>query len=375
MTKRRKLAILKENRSTRLVSITPANVSRLKDKFEIFIEKQAGEASGYCDEVYLEAGAAVIPERDMLIGSADLVVSIGGISIPEEFGAKKVFIGYYNATHNHSVMTPYLGKEADVYSLDLIPRTSLAQSMDILSSIAAISGYQAVITAAEMSPVVLPMITSAGGTLKPATFLVIGAGVAGLQAIATAKRLGANVWAFDVRKAAKQEVESLGGKFIEVEGAAESELAGGYAVEQSDHYLDEVIAKMEKIASGADVIITTAKIPGKRAPVLIDKRTVGQMKAGAVIIDLAAETGGNCAYTRKNEITEVNGVKIVGLTALWEKSYASLSYLVANNITSFLNHFHQNIEREEEDEILRSTKLIENGKVILPQIIQTINSL
>ena len=245
--------------------------------------------------------------------------------------------------------------------------------MDILSSVASILGYKAVLIASTISPITIPMISGAGGTLRPANVLILGAGVAGLQAIATAKRLGAIVRAFDVRKASKTDVESLGAEFIDIEGAMDSSSAGGYAVEQDKAYLDKVDEILFNEAVNADIIITTAKIPGKRAPILISKKAVDAMRPDAVIIDLAADTGGNCALTQKGKtIVTDKRITIVGDTRMLGKIAKSASFLLANNFASFLTHYLAN---DDNDEILNATKVITDGKVTNPRLVAEIENL
>jgi NAD(P) transhydrogenase subunit alpha len=371
----KKLVVLKEGGGQQLVALTPKNVEQLKSCFEIHVEREAGLVSGFTDEQYAAAGAHIVSDRIAAIDSADVVLSFESQLKEEVIRGNKTFVGFFNVKNQPAVLNAYIKKATHVYSLDLIARTSLAQSMDILSSVASLSGYQAVLMAAEMSPHVVPMLTTAGGTLRPSRFLIIGAGVAGLQAIATAKRLGARVQAFDVRKATRTEVESLGASFIEIDGAVDMKKAGGYAVEQSSAYMQKVSERLAEESAKADVIITTAKIPGKKAPVLITAETVAKMKPGSIIIDLAAETGGNCALTKRNEEVVVHGVRIVGYASVLSRSASSASYLVANNFTSFLQHYCKHIHREEQDDILLSTKVIENGKMIHQQLIEEINTL
>lgn len=371
----KQLGVINESQGEKIVALTPKNVELLKDHFAICIEKDAGLFAGFTNEAYEEAGATIVPTKNDIIQYSDIILSVGSQLENEKLNTQKVFIGYYNVTNNHAIITPYLNRKATVYSLDLIPRTTIAQSMDIISSVASISGYQAVLMAAEMSPLVIPMVTSAGGTLRPAKFLILGAGVAGLQAIATAKRLGAQVKAFDVRKNTKTEVESLGASFIEIVGSMESEEAGGYAIEQSKEYLDLVAERLAEEAIMADIIITTAKIPGKPSPRLITEETVLHMKPGSIIIDLASENGGNCEVTRKNETIAYNGVTIAGPVSLLSKCSNASSILISNNFTSFLLHYLHNLESDKLDEILQATKVIEDGKIVHQHIIADINNL
>ena len=371
----KELGVINESQGEKIVALTPKNVKQLKAYFNICIEKDAGLFAGFTNEAYEEAGATIVPTKADILQYSDVILSFGTSLVNEKLNNHKVFIGYYNVINNHAIITPYLNTKSTVYSLDLIPRTTIAQSMDIISSVASISGYQAVLMAAEMSPLVVPMVTSAGGTLRPAKFLILGAGVAGLQAIATAKRLGAQVKAFDIRKNTKTEVESLGASFIEIEGSLESEKAGGYAIEQTKDYMDLVAERLSEEAQIADVIITTAKIPGKTSPLLVTEETVWKMKPGSIIIDLASENGGNCALTKKNETIAVNGVTIAGPVSLIHKCSNASSTLVSNNFTSFLLHFLKKTEIKEEDDILRATKVIEEGKIVHQLIISETNNL
>ena len=240
--------------------------------------------------------------------------------------------------------------------MDMIPRTTLAQAMDILSSMAAIAGYKAVLTAANHLPRYFPMMITAAGSIRPAKVLILGAGVAGLQAIATARRLGAMVEAFDVRKAAKEEVESLGAKFVEVAGAADDKGAGGYAVKQSEAFIKRQRAEVQNRATKADVIITTAQVRGRKAPILLPKATVDKMKAGSVVVDLASSTGGNCELSEDNELIIHNGVKIIGNSALASDMPQDASTLFSNNILNFLKLIIKDGELvlDKENEIIKS---------------------
>jgi len=228
-------------------------------------------------------------------------------------------------------------KGFEALSLDMIPRTTLAQSMDVLSSMAAVAGYRAVLTAASHLPRYFPMMITAAGSVKPATVLILGAGVAGLQAIATARRLGAQVEAFDTRSAAKEEVKSLGAKFIEVEGAVEDKGAGGYGVEQSEDFIKRQRAEVQARAMKADVIITTAQVRGRKAPVLVPTTTVDKMRPGSVIIDLASSTGGNCELSKDREVVIHNGVSIIGDSDLSATMPQDSSLLYSNNVVNFIN--------------------------------------
>ena len=331
-----KVGVLKELNDNR-VAITPALIKKLKQiGAEVIIEHSAGERSGFSDAAYDQEAAVV--DRKSVLESAEVILSVNPIN-EEDYGLMKkgaIIISRFEPYNDDSVV-PLLKKHPIVaFSLDMIPRTSLAQSMDVLSSMASIAGYKAVLMAANMLPRYFPMMITSAGSIKPAKVLILGAGVAGLQAIATAKRLGSMVEAFDVRQAAKEEVESLGAKFVEVEGAVDDKDAGGYAVQQSEEYIKRQTAEVQKRATKADVVITTAQLRGRKAPVLITEETVHQMKSGAVIIDLAASTGGNCALTENNKIVDINGVKIVGNSALANEMAEDASTLFGNNAINLL---------------------------------------
>jgi NAD(P) transhydrogenase subunit alpha len=249
-------------------------------------------------------------------------------------------------------------------SLDMIPRTTLAQSMDVLSSMASISGYKAVLEAARLLPRYFPMMITAAGSIRPAKVLVLGAGVAGLQSIATARRLGAMVEAFDTRSAAKEEVKSLGAKFIEIEGATEDTGAGGYAVAQSEDFLKRQREEVQLRASKSDIIITTAQVRGRKAPLLVPTSTVEKMKKGSVIIDLAASTGGNCELTKNNELVNHNGVFIYGDSNLASKMPQDASQLYSTNLLNFIKLFIKegNLQLDLENEIIKSALITKDAQ-------------
>jgi H+-translocating NAD(P) transhydrogenase subunit alpha len=297
--------------------------------------------------------------------SCEILMFINHFRLPICFNTNKTLIGIVNPLFSHHKLRDFYCKGLDLYSLDLLPRTTKAQSMDVLSSMQSLSGYKAVIKAAELSNAVFPMFTTAAGTIQPAKVLVLGAGVAGLQAIATAKRLGAVVEAFDVRKAAGEEVRSLGAKFIEVEGAAENENAGGYAVEQSEEYLQKQRDLIDKHVSQASVVICTANIPGRKAPLLVEAESVYKMKFGSVIVDLASEQGGNCALTNNDQIIDVNGVKIVGSSYLAREIQTTSTQMLSGNYFQFLKHFKSVLnEGVQDDPIVSACHVIHDGEVI-----------
>ena len=357
------LGVLKESERRRLVALAPAGVKRLAGKLRVSVQRGAGRAAGYSDETYEQAGASLVEHREDILRGCDLVLAHDSHYRGEDIGTPKTFIGFFNVLNDRAVVEHYRRPGIFLHSLDLIPRTTLAQAMDVVSSVASIGGYQAVLLAAERSLATVPMITSAGGTLRPARFLIMGAGVAGLQAIATARRLGAIVHAFDVRSASRTEVESLGATFIEVEGAVEDRKAGGYAVEQTPEHLERIREVIHREAAQADVIITTARIPGRRAPLLITEDMVRGMKPGAVVVDLAAATGGNCALTEPDSTVMVDEVTILGPTAIECGCAHSTSFLLSNNYTTFIEHLIKNTDNPADD-FLTATCVVQDGTVV-----------
>ncbi|HQG63184.1 MAG TPA: NAD(P) transhydrogenase subunit alpha, partial [Bacteroidales bacterium] len=308
------IGILSETGNEKRVAMLPGEVATLRKLgVEIFVENNAGVKAFASDKDYQAAGASVSSRKDLIL-KCGMLLSVN--LIPEtDLGMCKngqVLCSVLNPAENSKWLELARQKGLTVLGLDLIPRITRAQAMDILSSMGTVSGYRAVLHAASLLPRFFPMFMSAAGTIKPAHVLILGAGVAGLQAVAIARKLGAVVEVFDVRSAVKDEVKSLGAKFIEVEGAKEDAAAGGYAVEQSDEYKAKQQQLIQTRAKAADVIIATAQIPGRKAPVLILKETVYSMKPGSVIIDLAASTGGNCELTENGKTVLVNGVSIVG---------------------------------------------------------------
>lgn len=321
-----------------LVALVPQVASKLiKDDFHILIESGAGQASGYSDELYRSIGGEVVPRQEILSKSDVLVTGVSIVKADlQQINEGALLVGKFNAREPSDLIENLKASAAQVFSLDLLPRSTIAQAMDVLSSLASLSGYKAVISAAERYPGYFPMMTTSAGTIPPARVLVLGAGVAGLQAIATAKRLGAIVEAFDVRSAVKEEVQSLGAKFIEVEGSQEDTAAGGYAVEQSEDYINKQKELIHDTAIKADVVITTANIPGRKAPTLVEQRTVKAMKEGSVIVDMATATGGNCELSKDDEMIVLDGVTIIGDSKLHNQMGKQASLLYSNNIYNFL---------------------------------------
>lgn len=363
------LGILKEPESENRVSISPDTVAALLKLGikEIMIEKGAGVRAGLPDDAYSTQGVQ-LASADEILSKANMVTRINPLEAEQigKLSAGQIVIGQFNPLTNKEVVQPLNDAKATAFSLDMLPRTTRAQAMDVLSSMATVAGYKAILVAATHLPSFFPMFMTAAGTIKPAKVLIIGAGVAGLQAIATAKRLGAVVEAFDVRTAAKEEVLSLGAKFVEVEGAQESAAAGGYAIQQSEEYLKKQAEAVHQHAQQADVIICTAQIPGRRAPVIIQKETVESMKPGTVVVDLAASTGGNCAVTESGKTIYHQGVCVIGDSNLPSSLPRDASAMFSKNILNFLKLFFEKGEFKLnfEDDIVAATCIAHEGNVV-----------
>src|SRR5665213_348327 len=331
------IGVLKEPTPENRVSILPEHIAILKKlNVEILIEKNAGEKAFASDDKYAETGAGVA-SREEVVAKSDIILSI---HLPEKNDLNalksKIILGVYQPLYHPELVQELKQKEVKAFSIDMLPRTTRAQSMDVLSSQANIAGYKAVLLAANLFPKYFPIFMTAAGSIPPAKVLILGAGVAGLQAIATARRLGAIVEVFDTRPAVKEEVTSLGAKFIEVEGAADASKAGGYAVEQSGEFLQKQKQKITASVAKADIIITTAQIFGKKAPVLVSEEMISLMKNGSIIVDLAAATGGNTELTRNEETISYNGVSIVGNSNLPSTMPYDASKMYGKNICNFL---------------------------------------
>lgn len=330
------IGVLKEPVYEKRVSMVPETVAALVKKgHSVWVEQGAGEAASCSDQGYQEAGAAVC-DRDQLLKEAEVLLCIRQPEDVATLASGKVLIGTLMPLYYREEMQALAAKGLTVFSLDMLPRTTRAQSMDVLSSQANIAGYKAVLLAANVYPRYFPMFMTAAGSVPPAKVLVLGAGVAGLQAIATARRLGAVVEVFDTRPAVKEEVQSLGAKFVEVEGAADAAAAGGYAVEQSEEYQQKQRDRIAEAVKKADVVITTAQIPGKKAPILITEPMVNSMRNGSVIIDLAAATGGNTPVTQNQQTVVVNGVTIIGNSDLPGTMPFDASRLYSKNMFNFI---------------------------------------
>ena len=357
------------NKSETRVSATPSSIKDLiKLGIEVHVESSAGEKSFISDEEYSKKGATIVKNPSDSFSKADIVL---GVLAPELNNVKMMKKGssiislcqttreldYVNTLSQHSI---------NGFSMHLIPRTTLAQKMDALSSQANIAGYKSVLMAANRLSVYMPLLMTAAGTIRPAKVLIIGAGVAGLQAIATAKRLGAQVEAFDVRPVVREQVESLGAKFIEVESESDDGVGeGGYAKETSDEYKEKQQQLMHKHLQSADIVITTALIPGRPAPLLITKSMVETMKPGSVIMDLASENGGNCELTKKDEITVIHQITIDGTSNIPGTMPVHASELYSKNILAFLTYLikDKKLTLDLEDEIISGALFTTDGKV------------
>lgn len=368
------IGILKEPAGEHRVSQLPEGVVALKAlSVSVLVERGAGSGSYAADADYEKAGATVLSRAEVL-QQADLLLSI---QVPTDVPSGKMILGVYQPFSNAQQAQTWASMGNTVFSMDVIPRTTRAQSMDVLSSQANIAGYKAVLLAATEYGRYFPMFMTAAGSIAPAKMLILGAGVAGLQAIATAKRLGAVVEVFDTRPAVKEEVQSLGAKFVEVEGAADASAAGGYAVEQSDEYKQKQQQRIAESAAKADIIITTAQIPGKKAPILITADMVHSMRNGSVIIDLAAATGGNTPFTKNNETVYEGGVKIIGNSNLPATMPSDASKLYGKNIINFLKLIitkEGGFNLNWEDELVRETCIVHDGKITNARVAALLNA-
>lgn len=371
------LGIIKETGTEKRVAMLPGEVASLKKLgLDVMIETGAGESAFASDNAYLKTGAVIAGRKEVISGSAMILSVAAPVDDIKLFREGQIICSVLNPTVNKVWLEDARQKGLSVLALDLVPRTTRAQSMDILSSMATVSGYKAVLEAASMLPRFFPMFMSAAGTIKPARVLILGAGVAGLQAVATARKLGAIVEVFDVRSAVKEEVKSLGGKFIEVEGAREDAAAGGYAVEQSEEFRKKQQELIQQRALAADVIIATAQIPGKKAPILVLKETIRNMNPGSVIIDLAASTGGNCELTENEKTVTVNGVTIVGKSDYPSDMSSDASKMFGNNIINLIKIMldkNGNIVLDMADDIVNGTTAVHGKEYISARVKQMLN--
>lgn len=360
------IGILKESSAETRVSLLPEAVATLTKKgITVWVEQGAGEKAWSNDHEYTKAGAD-IKSRQEVLSASDILLAIH--QIPDMDGLSgKILLGVYQPLFHPGLMQDWARQQLTTFSLDMLPRTTRAQSMDVLSSQANIAGYKAVLLAANNYGRYFPMFMTAAGSIPPAKILILGAGVAGLQAVATARRLGAVVEVFDTRPAVKEEVMSLGAKFVEVEGAADASKAGGYAVEQSDDYKQKQQQKIAESAAKADIVVTTAQIPGKKAPILLTESMIQGMRNGSVIVDLAAATGGNTPFTKNNETVTVNGVRIIGDSNLPASMPADASKLYGKNVLNFLQLIINKegaIHLNWEDDLVKGSCITHGGAVV-----------
>jgi H+-translocating NAD(P) transhydrogenase subunit alpha len=363
------LGLLKELGDETRVALLPENVKSLvSQKVEVLVEEGAGMNAFTADKDYAEAGATIV-SRAVVFEKADVLLQIQPPVNGDEKKIRKeqVWISAMNPLWETGLVQCCRDNGITTFSLDSIPRTSRAQAMDILSSQATVTGYVAVLEAARALPTFFPMFMTAAGTIRPANVLILGAGVAGLQAIATARKLGAQVEAFDVRSAVKEEVKSLGARFVEVEGAVEDKAAGGYAVEQSEEFKQKQQQAINDHAAKSNVVICTAQVPGRKAPLLLPAEAVERMKPGSVVIYLAASTGGNCELTKDNETIVHRGVTIIGQSNYPARMPLDASRMFGKNVMNFLALIitkEGSLNLNFDDDIVRGTCITHNGTLL-----------
>jgi NAD(P) transhydrogenase subunit alpha len=360
----------------RRVALTPGVIPNLgKAGLEVVIEAGAGVEAGYPDSAYVDKGARIVPDRFSVFRTADILVQLlcygsndktGKADIPL-LRRDQVLVGFLRPLGSQEIVQEIASTGVLSFSVELMPRTTRAQAMDALSSMGTICGYKSVLIAADILPRIFPMLTTAAGTITPARILIIGCGVAGLQAIATGRRLGAVVSAYDLRPAAKEQVQSLGGRFVELPiEAKDAQDARGYARAQDDSFYARQRELLGRVIGESDVVITAAVVPGKKSPVLVTREMVEHMAPGSVIVDLAAERGGNCELTRPEETTVENGVTIIGWINLASTVPFHASQMYARNVTAFLLHLVKDgkLRLNLEDEITRETLVTRGGEVV-----------
>jgi len=360
----------------RRVALVPAVIPNLtKAGLEVVIEAGAGTQAGYLDDEYSAKGGKILPERAEVFRAADIVVQVlchgsndrtGKADLPH-FRPNQTLVGFLRPFGAHEILREVAASGVTTFSVELMPRTTRAQSMDALSSMATLCGYKAAVLAADTLPRIFPMLTTAAGTITPGRVLIIGVGVAGLQAIATARRLGAVVSAYDVRPAAKEQVLSLGARFVELPiEAKDAQDARGYATAQGEEFYRKQRELLGDAVAANDIVITAAVIPGKKSPILVTKEMVTRMVPGSVIVDLAAERGGNCELTRGGETIVEHGVTIIGQFNLASTVPYHASQMYARNLTAFLLNLVKdgNLQFNEADEIHRETLLTRNGEIV-----------
>tara|TARA_A200000113_G_scaffold144421_1_gene129883 strand:- start:1287 stop:2375 length:1089 start_codon:yes stop_codon:yes gene_type:complete len=355
-------SVLENQENEKRISITPDIIKKYTSLgFEVLLSENYGRHIGISDDVYLKLGVKISKDDKEILSSSDIIVQLG--MLPDDKASvikeNQILIGVLNPYENKDKLENLSKKKINLFSLELLPRITRAQSMDILSSQANLAGYKAVIESFANFEKAIPMMMTAAGTIPAAKVLVVGAGVAGLQAIATAKRMGAIVFATDVRMASKEQVESLGGKFLTVEGSENLETEGGYAKEASEDFKNKQEQLLSETLKKIDIVICTALIPGKKAPLIIKDSMISNMQPGSVIYDLAAIQGGNTAFTEVNKIVEKNGIKIMGESNILNKLPISSSSLYAKNVFNFVDNLfdkkNKKININLEDEIIEKT--------------------
>jgi len=360
----------------RRVALVPAVIPNLaKAGLEFVVEAGAGAEAGYPDKLYSEKSAKIVPDRAAVFSAADIIVQVlcygsndrtGKADLPL-FRREQVLLGFLRPLGSRESIQDIADKGVTSFSVELMPRTTRAQSMDVLSSMATICGYNAVVTAASTLPKIFPMLTTAAGTITPARVLVVGCGVAGLQAIATARRLGAVVSAYDLRPAVKEQVQSLGGRFVELAiEAKDAQDERGYARAQDETFYAKQRELLGKVIAESDVVVTAAVVPGKKSPVLVTKEMVAGMAPGSVIVDLAAERGGNCELTRAEEKVVAHGVTIIGSINVASNVPYHASQMYARNISAFLLNLVKDgkLRLDAGDDIIRDTMVTRGGEVV-----------
>jgi len=360
----------------RRVALVPAVLPNLKKAgLDVLVQAGAGQAAGYLDTEYVEKGAKLAASREEVFASADIIVQFLCHGANDKTGSAdlpllhkgQALVGFLRPLGTVKTVQDIAARGVSSFSVELMPRITRAQSMDALSSMATICGYKAVLLAADTLPRMCPMLTTAAGTITPARVLIIGAGVAGLQAIATARRLGAVASAYDMRPAAKEQVQSLGGRFVELAvEAKDAQDASGYAKAQDESFYQKQRELLAKVVAESDVVITAAVIPGKKSPVLVTKDMVERMSLGSVIVDLAAERGGNCELTKPDETAVIHGVTIIGEYNLAAMVPYHASQMYARNVTSFLLHLTKEgkLQLNLQDEIMRETLVTHEGEIV-----------
>ena len=360
----------------RRVALVPMVIPTLtKAGFEVIVETEAGHDAGYPDSHYTEKGAKIVDSRAEIFGSANIVLQLlcygsndvtGKEDLPL-YRRDQILVGFLRPFGSKEVIRDIAASGVTAFSVELMPRTTRAQSMDALSSMGTICGYKAVLIAADSHPRIFPMLTTAAGTITPARVFVIGAGVAGLQAIATSRRLGAVTSAYDLRPAAKEQVQSLGGRFVELPiEAQDAQDARGYARAQDETFYQKQRELLGRVVTESDVVITAAVIPGKKSPVLVTEEMVKGMAPGSVIFDLAAERGGNCVLTEAGQTVVKHGVKIIGAINVASGVPYHASQMYARNVTAFLTHLvkDQKLQLNMDDEIVRDTLVTHGGEIV-----------